>query len=544
MGLILMEKNTNRHLILYPVLVMAAVLMVACRPAPPPQTFLVSLIADGRERTFQLTDSMTVEEFLRQEDVAVEVGEEDRLTPPRFTQLSDGMRITIVRVKTEEECEEETIPFEQERVLNEGLKPGEEKLVQVGENGIQRVCYRITYNDGVAGERSRVGQPTILKAPVNEIVVVGLETNPEPVPVNGTLVYINNNNAWVIQGSSTNKRPLTTASNLDGLVLSLSPDSRYLIYTADPIDEEAFINELWLIETSAIEPVKLVPTDVLYAEWLPGQPDTISYSTGEVQPIFPFWDALNNVLLMRIDPATGQSLNIHELVPESLGGLSGWWGTVYRWSPDGKTLAYVRADSAGIIGEDGTIIPLVEYAPFKLIENRSWRATLSWSWDGQLIATTAHGLPLGSEPPESSPVFDAVVTDKAGTFEAKVVSSAGMWTAPQFSPKRLRPDSQYEYGYIAYLRARDPHNSVNGEYDLVVADRDGSNARVIFPPEGQPGGIVSQLSGLTARDFTWSPDGRQIAVIFQGNVWIVDVESGVAHQLTFDGQSKYPVWAP
>jgi Tol biopolymer transport system component len=186
-------------------------------------------------------------------------------------------------------------------------------------------------------------------------------------------------------------------------------------------------------------------------------------------------------------------------------------------------------------------VPLVQYAPFKLVQNWSWRAILSWSWDGQLLATTAHGAPLGSEPPDSSPVFDAVITDRAGTFTAPVVSSSGIWAAPQFSPKRLRPDSQFEYGYLAYLRAREPYNSVNGQYDLVVADRDGSNPRVVFPPAGQPG-IISQISGLTARDYTWSPDGRQIALIYQGNVWIVDVETLVAHQLTFDGQSRYPVW--
>jgi Tol biopolymer transport system component len=135
-----------------------------------------------------------------------------------------------------------------------------------------------------------------------------------------------------------------------------------------------------------------------------------------------------------------------------------------------------------------------------------------------------------------------VIADITGRFNAEVVNGAGMWTAPRFSPKRSTPDSQFEYGYLAYLRSRDPYNSMNGEYDLVVADRDGSNARVIFPPSNQPG-ITTQITGLTTEDFTWSPDGRQIAVIYQGNLWMVDVETNVTHQLTFDGQSKFPVWA-
>lgn len=519
-------------------------LAAACRPQVEQETYIVSLVADGRERRFQLAEPFTVEEFLRQPDVNVEIGENDRLTPPRFTQLTDQMRITIVRVTEETICEQENIPYEQETILNEGLQPGEQRILQVGKNGIQEVCYRITYEDGIAGSRIRTGQPTVIEAPTNEIVIVGLETTVEPVPVVGTLAYINNNNAWVIQGNSINKRPLTTTGNLDGLVLSLSSNGQYLIYTADPVNDEEFINELWLIATIGnLPPVQLVPTDVLYAEWMPEQENTISYSTGEVQAIFPFWDALNNVLTIRVDPTTGESLNVRQIVPESLGGLSGWWGTVYKWSPDGTRLAWVRADSAGIVGEEGEFIPLVEYALFRTSQNWSWRANISWSWDGQLLLTTGHGDPLGSEPAEASPVFDIVATSIDNSFEVSVAESAGMWAGAQFSPRLSRPDTRYEYGYMAYLRAREPYNSINGEYDLVVADRDGSNARVIFPPSGQPG-IQSQITGLTAHDFAWSPDARQIAVIYQGNLWIVDVETQVAHQMTFDGQSKFPIWSP
>ena len=282
------------------------VLLSACRPEAEPPNCLSRWLRMAGRATFQLTESMTVEEFLKQSDVNIDVGERDRLTPPRFTQLSDGSRITIVRVTEEDKCEQEEIPYTVEPVKNEGLAPGEERLLQTGVNGTQEICYRIVYNDSVAGERLQVGQPKILQAPQNQMVMVGIETNPEPVTVSGTLAYINNQNAWVIQGSSLNKRPLTTTSNLDGLVLALSPDGRNLIYTADPVEEEQFVNELWLIGTGeSSQPLKTILTDVLLAEWKPGDQDTISYSTGEVQAISPFWKALNNIWLMRVDPATG-----------------------------------------------------------------------------------------------------------------------------------------------------------------------------------------------------------------------------------------------
>jgi hypothetical protein len=113
------------------------------------------------------------------------------------------------------------------------------------------------------------------------------------------------------------------------------------------------------------------------------------------------------------------------------------------------------------------------------------------------------------------------------------VQNAGIWSKPKYSPP-LADGS----GYIAYLRARDLANSISesSEYDLVVADRDGSNARVVYPASGQP--------GLTASTpyFTWSPSGTQLAFIYGGNLWVVDVASGVAHQLTLDRGASSPVW--
>ena len=90
---------------------------------------------------------------------------------------------------------------------------------------------------------------------------------------------------------------------------------------------------------------------------------------------------------------------------------------------------------------------------------------------------------------------------------------------------------------MAYLRARNLANSINqgAEYDLMVADRDGSNARAVFPPPGQ--------SGLNASaEPVWSADGSHLAFIYQGNVWVVDVSSGIANQLTLDGAATNPIW--
>ena len=48
--------------------------------------------------------------------------------------------------------------------------------------------------------------------------------------------------------------------------------------------------------------------------------------------------------------------------------------------------------------------------------------------------------------------------------------------------------------------------------------------------------------GLTPKDYAWSPDARHIAAIYRGDLWLVDVLTEEANQLTFDGGSSNPVW--
>jgi Tol biopolymer transport system component len=506
---------------------------------------LIYLQDNGRERTFEINEPMTVEQFLAQEAVNVSFDDNDRLNPPPFTQLTDGMRITVVDIDEETVCETEQIPYEQETALNEGLEPGEERISQAGQNGLQEICYRIVRENGIQTSRTQVGQPQVIEEPVNEIRVVGVERDVEPVSFTGTLAYINNGNAWVMRGNSTTKQNLTSEARLDSLVFDLSPDGRYLMYTREPDDPDAFVNELWLIETNgSTPPVQLPPTDVLIGQWIQQRENIIGYSTGQVRPdIFPFWQAYNNLWEMEIDPQTGTSLNVRRILPDSGGGRDGWWGTVFKWSPDGEQIAWSRADSVGIVDENGELQPLMTYAHLRTLQNWSWRTSLSWSWDSQRLVATVHGPPLGTEPRDASPVFDIAVTDLEDSFEAQVVGSVGVWASPAFSPPLSQPESEFQDGYLAYLQARRPYNSVSSEYDLVVADRDGSNAQVIFPPEGQTG-IVSNDRGLTPQDFVWSPDGQYIALIYQGNLWIVNVQSGVSHQLTLDGGASHPVWSP
>ncbi len=521
--------------------VFITLVMVGCT-TPEEPVILVSVVANGRELSFRYTEPITVEQFLAEAEIEFDPAT-DRVNPQLWTQIFDGIRITIVHVEEDEYCEDVTIPFERQIRPSENLDPGEEQPASAGKNGIEEICYRVHIENGIPGEPAEIRR-TIIEEAKPEIVFVGPSEEVEPVPVQGTLAYINNGNAWIIRGSSTRKRPLTFSGDLDNRVLSLSPDGRNLLIARETDTDTAFGNQLWLINdtiSDSTRPVSLIPQDVLYAEWVPERENTISYSTAEPRQAAPGWNALNDLWIMRIDTETGEQININEVLGGGTnGGLYSWWGRQYEWSPNGDRLAWIHADSIGLIDLEEKELedPLVTYPVVDpQLGNWSWRTRVSWSFDNDYLLTTVHGQPVGAESPENSFVFDVSVVAVDGSLVAELVPRAGIWSIPEYSPQVINDNSQFPKGYIAYLRAREWENNRNGDYDLVVADRDGSNARIIFPPSPQQPGLSAQVGELA-----WSPDGRQIAFIYLGNVWIVDVESGVAHQLTVDGGASRPVW--
>ena len=541
--------RTTSHILILSLLV----LLVACRQPQNTAQIRVKLIADGRERTFDVPTATTIDEFLRDPKVDVQYSELDIVNPPPFTQIADGMQITIARVSEQEECETSEVPYKQAQVLNEGLKPGEKKVVKAGQAGSQETCYRVTIIDGTPKDRV-ITRTTEVKAAQDEIIYIGVSGEVEPVPITGTIAYKSNGNVWIIQGSSTSKKPITTEGDLDNHVFVLAPNGRQMLFTrkADSTDSTSAFNHLWMISDVArpSPSVSLVLDNILYADWIPELQNTISYSSAEPSQATPGWLPFHDLWQMRIDPETGESLGVKQLLKRSGGGLYGWWATRFQWSTDGAKLAWAQADKIGIFdtatllnGDISSFDPsIIKYAVLVPFSGWSWRSTLSWSPDNLLLLTTTHGAPVGNESPENSPAFNVTVADVNGTFSSSVAPNSGIWSAPQFSPVILPSDSKFPKGYMAYLKARDPFNTINGEYDLVIADRDGSNERVLFPGNDKPG-LVAQESIFQDHEFTWSPDGHQIAIIYQGNLWVIDAESGINHQLTLDGRASNPIWA-
>lgn len=524
-------------------LLLLLLFLVACTPQSDENEMHIVLIADGRQRAYVHTQRISVGEFLDQ--VGVNQGELDRIVPPKVSQIEDGMTITVVRVQEQVECEEATIPYQQRAIPNEGLAAGEERLAQSGVNGTEEVCYRITIEDGEATQRIEIQRVTVTD-PQDEIVFVGIDTSElESIPVEGTLAYISNGNVWIMRGSSATKRPLTTSGRADGKVFDLSQDSTQILFTqryAGSEDQEIYFNSLYaILDAQASEPTVNeldLLNNILYAEWVPDQPNTFSYSTAEARDAAPGWQAYNDLWIMRIDDSNAIPINVENIVESSSGGIYGWWGTRYGWSPDGSALAWSRADSVGLVElETGEFITLLQFPVYTTFQDWVWQPSFSWSPDNQLLATTVHGPTFGAEQPENSPIFNVAVTtlNLDDGFSTDIVERAGIWASPAFSPFASALE-EFPTGYLAYLQARNPLNSVNDLYDLVIADRDGSNSNIVFPEVGQP--------GVEPQEIVWSPSGQYVALIYQGNLWVVEVSTGRAQQLTIDGGASSPQWGP
>ena len=543
----------------------------------------VTLVADGQTRTL-VTDALTVRDLLA--EAAVTLDDDDRVVPVEPTFIEDGLTVRVVRVEVRTETAQREVPFERRTVRDASIPAGETRLLEPGVTGIEELTYRITLEDGVEVERLLVRRGTLRESRA-EVVLLGVQAEFKPVPITGTVAYVANRNAWVIQTTSPNQRRLTHSGDLDGRVFALSPGGSHLLFTrvAPPSvppgggdssavppgggdssavppgggdssavppgggdssavppgggdergGEQAALNTLWMIETATAdaEPVQVEAESVLWAGWesrckvtFSGTGCRIAYTTGTPAEGSPGWKAENDLWIARPRPSDGRLMGRRRILEPGAGGAYGWWGATYAWSPDGSGLAYARADEVGVVRiSDGVQTPLARFPSYRTYAPWVWTPTVSWSPEGKFIVTTLHGPAPAGEAPEDSPVFDVWALAADGTLTATLVSEAGMWAAPAYAP---------EGDYIAFGDARSPDASQTSGYDLYLMDRDGSDQRRLFPP--------AEEIGLEYPEIAWGPGGDRLIVVYQGNLYLLYVDSGAVYLLTDEGSVTAVRW--
>lgn len=135
------------------------------------RTHEVRVQADGSSQSF-FVHATSVGEALK--ETGIPIDEDDIVEPERDGVASRNIRITITRVQIEERVIEKTVAFEKKTNEDDELSWRKTVVTQKGQNGVDRLVYRVSTHDGKEVNRKLIRTERI-KEPVTEIVTQGTE---------------------------------------------------------------------------------------------------------------------------------------------------------------------------------------------------------------------------------------------------------------------------------------------------------------------------------------------------------------------------------
>jgi resuscitation-promoting factor RpfB len=134
----------------------------------------VTVVADGRRQRL-VTTAATVGEAL--DAAGVRVDGDDRVSQLATAGVVDGMTVTVTRVSRKTSTTRTVLRYDTVEREDANAAAGSRRVTTEGVNGLQQVTYVETYVDGKLVSR-KVAKVTVLRRPVDEVVVVG----PPPPP--------------------------------------------------------------------------------------------------------------------------------------------------------------------------------------------------------------------------------------------------------------------------------------------------------------------------------------------------------------------------
>ncbi len=493
----------------------------------------LKVFCDGMQYITHIESGATVENAL--DILGIELGPADIVTPILSGPVPTDGIIRVTRVTTEDVVSEVTLPFRSQTVRNESLPDGETRVIQQGENGLQQVTTRYTYEDGVLTSKAVVNAE-IVKEAIPEILMQGAKAAYSPIKISGKLVYIADGNAWLMEGSTENRTPLVSTGDLDGRVLDLSDDGKWLLFSRAGKTTE--INSLWMLNLSDwnAEPISLrVENVVHFASWLPGDARRFIYSSVEPSEEAPGWKA-NNDLRTQYVGDDGMLMSSEVLTEGSGSGTYSRWGTEFKLSADARRLLYADAENIGIIDRlSGEKTELLRFTPYeKARSDWTWIPGVCWNADNDGFYYTFHGKADGTLQTYDAADYHIAFYDTLSGENTVLIENAGIFSYPAASPRFSDGES-----YLAYLQTDLPQQPESERYRIVLTDELGGNTRVVYPLESGSGFVTPQ-------DLIWSPGNEKqsswIAFLQQGNIWLVNPFAGIYNQITSDGTITKIIW--
>lgn len=541
-----MRLSKKTFLLLILILLLAGCSRQQATPAP----ISVRLNVDGQSTALSLAPDSTVEKALQQ--AGIELGPLDRSEPQLLARLDEGDEIQVVRVSETFEVRQEVIPFESQVLKNEALPQEQEYLVQAGKNGLREITYRRLFENGSELSSEPIAVKSIvLQEPQAEIRMVGVQAPFVPIQIPGRIVYLRDGNVWMMENTTANRRPLLTTGDLDGRIFVLSRDGKWLLFTRRSTDTEG-INSLWAVDLGKIiasengQEIQLidlkVPNVIHFADFSPIYADRVIFSTVEPRSAAPGWQANNNLAALTFSES-GWTTEWAALVDANAGGIYGWWGMDFLWAPDGSQLAFTRPDGIGLVDfTTGTFTDTLAITPLQTRSDWAWTPGISWAPDSRTLYTVAHPAQSSAISAEASPRFDLASASLDSNFLVPLVPGVGMFAYPLASP--LQPNADGTGGYqIAFLQALAPGQSETSRYRVSVMNSDGTDRRLVFPPGENNGMPPDQHWGAWAPAPLPENGGIALGILFDGNLWILDLSNNNAVQVTGDQLTTRLIWS-
>jgi resuscitation-promoting factor RpfB len=107
------------------------------------------------------------------------VGEQDRVTPAVEEAVTEGLQVTVQRVRTEQVVDDVAVAFGTERRDDPNLTKGTTKTLTAGKNGVLRRTTVVTFVDGAVESREVVGEERVAE-PTTQVIAVGTKVPPPP----------------------------------------------------------------------------------------------------------------------------------------------------------------------------------------------------------------------------------------------------------------------------------------------------------------------------------------------------------------------------